>query len=109
MAYLRTEFVSCQLHPLYTSLARNRRLPIVHIHAPRKILYNVPMQSKPLTPRVLELTTTQNSKLKTQNSKLRAAVVLDGRLASAEIRRRCAEEVQALLARTGGKRPAPPL
>src|SRR5438477_8905138 len=24
MAYLRTEFVSCQLHPLYRSLARNR-------------------------------------------------------------------------------------
>src|SRR5438067_11408524 len=57
------------------------------------------MQSKPLTPRVLELTTAQNSKFKIQNSKLREAVVLDGRSASAEIRRRCAEEVQALLAK----------
>src|SRR5438552_2630103 len=39
MAHLRTEFVSCQLHPLYGSLARNRRGTHEFVHRPSSIVY----------------------------------------------------------------------
>src|SRR5207244_7705946 len=39
MAYLRTEFVSCQLHPLYGSLARNRAVTHEFVYRPSSIVH----------------------------------------------------------------------